>query len=143
MSRRQLRADLAAACDNVNRLSRAISTAWEQRDEARDQVEVLVAAAEFDRQQRLAAAKERQENLVTLLAAEAKVARVQEERDALSQQLALIKRVGWAGPGYALVRIDVNDRPWAASTATPDLWPAVHTSWAEMAITHPEKGERP
>jgi hypothetical protein len=130
MRRRQLRADLLAACENVNRLSRAISDAWEQRDAARHDLAIAEDALEAERQWRLTSLPALLDSETRAIKAEAEVAR--------------IKRVGWAGPGYGLVRISTEDRPWAApSNHNPDLWPAVHTTWAEMAITHNEGTDRP
>ena len=94
-----------ALTDCIAARDKAAALAWTIRAE----LAIAEDALEAERQWRLT-------SLPALLAAEAKVARVQEERDDLAQQIAHLKRVGYAGPGYALVRIDTDDRPWAAPT---------------------------
>jgi len=120
-----------------DRLLGQVNAAWEQRDAARHDLAIAEDALEAERQWRLT-------SLPALLDSETRAINMENRAVWAEAEVERIKRVGWAGPGFALVRISTEDRPWAASSNhNPDLWPAVHTTWAEMAITHNEGTDRP
>jgi len=100
MKRRQMRAerDVIAAHNRV--IADALVTAHQLTQTLRHDLAIAEDALEAERQWRLT-------SLPALLAAEARAVKAEAE-------VERIKRVGWAGPGYALVPINTDDRPWAA-----------------------------
>ena len=94
-TRKALRAENAA-------IVKALTDCIAERDDLRHELRIADDALEAERQWRIT-------SLPTLLASESRAEKAEAE-------VERIKRVGYAGPGYALVRIDADDRPWASTT---------------------------